>query len=997
MSSDTIYTFRITSLILTLMLSIALPVKSQSRLEEFTKHFTRKERVARDCHDIEVTNDGLVMVATGYGINVFNGYAWDMKLMDKPKHPRFNKLKRDEKNAHRYYVGGLSKIGFFVLKNDRFRFKEIISFKENKEKLGGRLLNIYQKDERIFFLGASSGCIVYNQQTGQKSYVPPINNTVSFSSLKINQDILITSAKGDLFKLSGNHWLKLVAPPSLIQQYQPIFLKEFENSLLVLISSEKKFYLKTGTSDIREIPRISALIKGGAKFQVKQQKKYLVILTNELLLKLNLANNEIGFQYTFKQLAANDFAFDLQGNIWVTTNNGVLYIELNEKFTFQPNNKGIRKSKRLGNYEVYLLKSEHKIEINNSKRSQTIIFDGFVSDVTLDNNRFLVSTSKGLYKIDTVGSFRKKILNGKFRRVVNYLPKQVFLLAGTQTLQVLNKEYKVINTIRLTDGGIYNTFISTDGVIYYSTVNEVYQIRLSSDFKSVLSRRKLAFPAKTRYSFSFFEKGNRVYIVNALGLFKVDNHEKITCLTANLQNLPLNEQGIYHQKFSFAKPLANNRFFLTPVYSGGDKSRSFPGVLSKNQAGRYTFETRDFKRIGSTVTTDVKKLDSNHIQIITQKKIITCNLNKGNIPAHKFNSYIREVSLKQNISDTIQGDLVENNYKDSIIYQGITQQHKVEKIPYGTNSITLKFASNYYVATEANRYSYKLEGLEKSWSNWSKEQKKEYTNLREGTYTFQVRCKNVYGTISSVDTYTFTILPPWYRTWWAYTLYLLIGVSLTVGASMSYNQYRSRQLRKRNRELEQTVALRTEEISGQKAEITQQATQLKVTNESLNAANAQLQVTAKELKTTNQALHKTNLELQTTNEALEDANAQIKKEQEDKLKYYVQRVSDSNERFVEVIDIFKSRGLEVGLHFLENELNTAGKMASIQAEVREAYPEFIAKLDKVLLDEDITYTQWKVGQCLKLGKSANEISALLDVKPSTIYSYGSRLRKAGLL
>ncbi|WP_299463265.1 hypothetical protein [uncultured Microscilla sp.] len=65
MSSDTIYTFRITSLILILTLFMAFPANAQKKLNEFTKHSTRKERVARGCHDIEVTNDGLVMVATG--------------------------------------------------------------------------------------------------------------------------------------------------------------------------------------------------------------------------------------------------------------------------------------------------------------------------------------------------------------------------------------------------------------------------------------------------------------------------------------------------------------------------------------------------------------------------------------------------------------------------------------------------------------------------------------------------------------------------------------------------------------------------------------------------------------------------------------------------------------------------------------------------------------------------------------------------------------------
>jgi len=942
-------------LVLISLMILKLPANAQRKLNDLTKHFTRKENVARTCHDVEVANNGLVMVATGYGINFFNGYAWDIRLGDKLKSPRFTKLKRDQKKSDKYYVGGLNKIGFFVLRNDQFQFKEIISFKENKEKLGGRLLKIYQKGDLIFFLGSSSGCIVYNQQTRQKNYITPINNITSFSTLRINQDILIISSTGDVFKLADNQWVKLVESPTLIQKYQPIFLKEFENNLSVLISNEKKFYLKTGASDIREVSHISALIKNGVKFQVKKRKNYLVISTNKMLFKFHLDSELISCQQNLSQVVINNFSFDLQGNVWVTTNNGAFYIELNEKFTFHPNDKGVRKCKLLGKYEVNLLKSENTITINNGKKTQAITFDGLVSDVALDDNRFLVSTSKGLYEIDAIGSLRKKILNGEFRRVVSHKPKQIFLLAGTQTLQVLNKEYDVINTINLTGGGIYNTFISTDGIIYYSTSSEVYQIQLSPDFKSTLSQKKIVFPSKTRFSFIFFEEDNSVYIVNALGLFKVDNHKKITCLTANLKGLPRDQEGIYYQKFSFAKPLSKDCFFLASVYSKGNGAESFPGILSKDQSGQYTFANRDFKRIGKIVTTDVKKLDSSHVQIIAQKKIITCNLNIINISVDKFNSYIREVTLKKDISDSVKNDLTESNYQDLKIYQGITQQHKIANIPYETNSITIKFASDYYIVTEANKYSYKLKGLEKSWSNWTSDQEKEYTHLREGTYTFQVRCKNVYGTISSVASYTFTILPPWYRTWWAYALYILAVISLLVGGSISYSHYRTRQIRQYNEELEQVVERRTEEI----------------------------RIQQKELKNTNEELIK--------------ANTLIKKDRDEKVKIYLQEATEAASKLKQIQETLTQRGPEIAQKLLTNEINTAGELSIIQEKVRGEFPDFASEIDKALTDKKITKVIWQVGYCLKLGRSPIEIAKIRPLSNRTVSAYGTKLRKLGIL
>lgn len=76
-------------------------------------------------------------------------------------------------------------------------------------------------------------------------------------------------------------------------------------------------------------------------------------------------------------------------------------------------------------------------------------------------------------------------------------------------------------------------------------------------------------------------------------------------------------------------------------------------------------------------------------------------------------------------------------------------------------------------------YQYLLEGFDEEWSGWDRKNEKEYTNLYEGSYSFKVRAKNLYGQISEETQYHFTILPPWYRTKIAYSAYfILFSVSL---------------------------------------------------------------------------------------------------------------------------------------------------------------------------------------------------------------------------
>jgi class 3 adenylate cyclase len=108
-----------------------------------------------------------------------------------------------------------------------------------------------------------------------------------------------------------------------------------------------------------------------------------------------------------------------------------------------------------------------------------------------------------------------------------------------------------------------------------------------------------------------------------------------------------------------------------------------------------------------------------------------------------------------------------------------------------------------------------LEGLEKEWQPVTAETDAHYPGLSPGHYTFKVKARNRSGIWSEPVLYHFTVLPPWYKTWWFYTIMaLLIG-----GSAWSYVKFRERQLRLRNIVLEQKVEERTAEVVAQSKEI----------------------------------------------------------------------------------------------------------------------------------------------------------------------------------
>ncbi len=120
---------------------------------------------------------------------------------------------------------------------------------------------------------------------------------------------------------------------------------------------------------------------------------------------------------------------------------------------------------------------------------------------------------------------------------------------------------------------------------------------------------------------------------------------------------------------------------------------------------------------------------------------------------------------------------------DSLLYSGYFGEvgdsldqppAAVYSIPFKWNSLHFEYTSPMYAAQSSILYSYNLKGFDKDWSAWSKKTEKEYTNLPAGTYTFQIKAKSNLGNESAVTEYSFTILPPWYQTGWAYLLYTLL-------------------------------------------------------------------------------------------------------------------------------------------------------------------------------------------------------------------------------
>jgi signal transduction histidine kinase/ligand-binding sensor domain-containing protein/DNA-binding response OmpR family regulator len=114
------------------------------------------------------------------------------------------------------------------------------------------------------------------------------------------------------------------------------------------------------------------------------------------------------------------------------------------------------------------------------------------------------------------------------------------------------------------------------------------------------------------------------------------------------------------------------------------------------------------------------------------------------------------------------------------------------EIPYDNASVAFSFAAIEFTAQDRIGYRYMLQGWDRGWINAGKQRNALYTRLAPGTYILKINCTNPEGQWISWEIHlSIVILPPWYRTIWAYIAYAM----LLAGIVYWYLRYKFRETR----------------------------------------------------------------------------------------------------------------------------------------------------------------------------------------------------------
>jgi DNA-binding CsgD family transcriptional regulator/ligand-binding sensor domain-containing protein len=457
---------------------------------------------------------------------------------------------------------------------------------------------------------------------------------------------------------------------------------------------------------------------------------------------------------------------DKNDNLWLGLDNGISFVNENSPFTFFGSSYNLSTvyativHKNIlyvaTNQGVFYhswntpFKEEDFLLIKGSE-GQAWNLQNINGTLFCAHNRgaFILSGNSIAQILDNTGYWSFKKIAGKPDKIIasNY--------NGFSLLENRNGKWVLINKIKGFSKSV-GEFELDKSNIWVKKDNELYQLKLDSTYLKFLN-------IKTHTELSKTDKGiTSVQSIKNSIYFQHNNH-----FYTYSDKTKSFEPNVFFTKI-FTKIPKTNTIVEDRKGNIWYVIKETLGVLKKNNNGTYTNITAPFMNFTQYLVYNnlsINTIDSKNIFIGLTDGLVhydSYQLNKIN---NKPKVFIQNFTTPEGTINT--GAKATQNIKISI--------------PYSSNFVKFRFSTPTFENVENIKYSYKLNGFDEDWSNWSASTIKEYTNLREGKYSMNVKVKNSFGIISDISSVTFTISPPWYRHFIAYLFYLIfIGATIRV-------------------------------------------------------------------------------------------------------------------------------------------------------------------------------------------------------------------------
>ena len=813
--------------ILFISLFLEQPIFAQEVIYPSTNYTTKDYGREFNPTNWSVAQDksGLIYAANGFKLLEFDGSTWNSCSINKEAW--ILSLASDSSGI--IYAGSQNEFGYFA--PDRLKGLKYFSLSDSMKADDQDFTNIWKVSIASFgvIFQAEEKLFIY-----RNGKIKVVNPTTSFHTTFLVRDILYARQREIGLTEWKNERFELTAGGELFKSTGIFLMVPFgDDGREILIGTrEKGLWIYNPAADIKFRPfpvRDKSLIDessitGGIR--LKNSNIALSTLSGGVIV-IDPEGKTAAVIDKASGIADNDvkqIISDKDNNLWLALNNGISAVEYNSPLSFYSEKSGIEGS--VNSIVMYkgLLYTGTTAGLFIPKKAGAYS-NGFspVSEIKTPvrsqvtaGATLVAGTDAGIYEI-TGHSIRKTTNEPSFSLFYSASLNLLFS-GGSKGLSVYKSDGS-LKKIELPEE-ILSDIISLNGkenenhdtcVVWIGTrYDGAIRISVNKDYRFTVDRYSSFEGLATGPVISFYNEGEILFGTSE-GLYRFINEQMVKkSLPDSLKNNPDFLKG-YFAPFPFVTDSIGksvSSFLDSPARTWVCAGNNLVYIDKKNS---NQLVSQPFRAIYAGKVNTIYQEDDGICWFGTSEGLVRYDIKNTRDYSVRFPVLLRKVVITRSDSVLFYGRYYTPDTTGFRI-TSVQPQFLKPVLQFRDNSLRFDFSASFYEYTDKMMFSCRLEGFDPGWKNWEHKYYQEYTNLHEGSYLFHVRARNVYGQVSDEALYSFTILPPWYRSLPAYIIYIIASFFIVWLIVKIY----SAQLKRENIRLEGIVSERTAEVVRQR-------------------------------------------------------------------------------------------------------------------------------------------------------------------------------------
>lgn len=744
--------------------------------------------------------NGILYVKNSNGILRYNGNSWELF---KQK----NNFQFTLADDGYIYIGADNKFGF--IKTDQNQYKFVSLLDSNQLYQLGEIKQLISHNNSVLFTCSDK---LYKWKDNELKLLSEFNNEIEL--FKVGNNVYLENQEVGIQELKADN-LITIPNSDFFKNKNIVCILPYNEQLLIKTKQDRGFFLfdnhtiakfKTNADDhIYAGKFVHACQLNNGNYAIATEQKGIIII-NKKGETVSFINENSGLY----NLSSNFLLADQANNLWALHDHGISRIEFPSPYRYFNKTLGLRgKVNAVTRFKntLYVATSQGLFYLQEHKHSPSRFYA--IKNINANcfkfherNNQLFVLCNKGIYKIE-----KKYVASVFYNRNAEEItcvwnskqnPETLFLgnSKGFTSIRFTNEIFIINDKSEQIKSKVNYIAEDKNGYLWLVTDNnKLWRINPTDNFTDAVDfSNKINLTGDLDWII-LNPIQNDILFTTSNGVFQFD-HETQTFISETI--IGLNHKIKNHWVYTIVEDAKQN-FWINILSKDDSKNTTLVKFYEQNKF--ESFHPLPLSRVKDFYVTSILPDKNNMIWFGGIDGLVRLDLS--------------QLETKGSDPKIVLNKIVLNS--DSIIYKipfgyNYDKQFALNEILFNLNTISFDYSANNYASEDQILYQYRLIGYDSIWSKWSPQNKKEYTNLYEGKYSFQVKAKTITNEISNTATYNFTIKPPIYRSLIAFLLYLVILSLLFILIS----KWRAYYFARERFRLENIIHERTEEVVIQK-------------------------------------------------------------------------------------------------------------------------------------------------------------------------------------